>query len=237
MLSDSNLPKYFWAEAVATACYILNRILIRPLTDKTSYELIYSKKPKVSYFRIFESKCFILNTKDNLDKFDPKSDKGIFIGYSNRSKAYRVFNLRTNTIEETMHVSFDENFKIFEEINDEEDLITQNQESTETNNELNHPNKRIKLLKYHPIENILGDMQSVVKTRNQLSQMSNVAFISTIEPKNPEEASTDDSWILAMQEELNQFTRNDVWELVSRPENKTICDIPEIWQYQFNNLY
>ena len=48
-------------------------------------------------------------------------------------------------------------------------------------------------------------MQSVVKTRNQLSQMSNVAFISTIEPKNPKEASIDDSW--------NQFTRNDVGNL------------------------
>ena len=94
MLTDSNLPQNFWAEAVATTCYILNRTLIRPLTDKTSYELLYSKKPKVSYFRIFGSKCFILNTKDNLDKFDPKSDKGIFIGYSNRSKAHRVFNLK-----------------------------------------------------------------------------------------------------------------------------------------------
>ena len=121
-----------------------------------------------------------------------------------------MFNLRTNTIEETMHVSFDESLKNFEDKNDEEDLITQNQESTKNNNEINHPNKRIKLLKDHPIENVLGDMQSVVKTRNQLSQMSNVAFISTIERKNPKEASSNDSWILSMQEELNQFTRNDV---------------------------
>src|SRR5574338_1481057 len=126
MLSDSKLPKHFWAEAVATACYILNRILIRPLTDKTTYELLHGKKSKVSYFRIFGSKCFILNTKDNLDKFDPKSDKGIFIGYSNRSKAYRVFSLRTNTIEETMHVLFDENFKEVDHTNDEDDLVISN---------------------------------------------------------------------------------------------------------------
>ena len=46
-----------------------------------------------------------------------------------------------------MHVSFDENFKNFEDTNDEEDLITQNQETTETNNEINHHNKKIKLLK------------------------------------------------------------------------------------------
>ena len=95
MLSDSNLPKHFWAEAVATACYILNRILVRPLTNKTPYELLYNKKPTVAYFKVFGSKCFILNTKDNLDKFEPKADKGFFIGYSNRSKAFRVFNLKT----------------------------------------------------------------------------------------------------------------------------------------------
>ena len=77
-------------------------------------------------------------------------------------------------------------------------------------------------------------MQSFVKTRNQLSQMSNVAFISTIEPKNPKEASTDDLWILAMQEELNQFTRNDVWELVPRPENKTIIGTKWVYKNKMN---
>ena len=79
-------------------------------------------------------------------------------------------------------------------------------------------------------------MQSVVKTRNQLSQMSNVAFISTIEPKNPKEASTDDSWILAMQEELNQFTRNDVWELVPRPEDKSIIGTKWVYKNKTNEL-
>lgn len=176
MLSDSNLPEHFWAEAVAIACYILNRILIWPLTDKTPYELLYKKKPKVSYFRIFRSKYFILNTKDNLDKFDPKFDKEIFIEYSNRSKACRIFNLRTNTIEGTMHVSFDENFKDVEQINDGEDFSTLNNESIETNNELIHPNKKVKLLKDHPIKNIPGDIVSVVRTRNQLNNMSNVHY-------------------------------------------------------------
>ena len=236
LLSDSKLPKHFWAEAVATACYILNRILIRPLTNKTPYELLFNKKPKVSYFRIFGSKCFILNTKDNLDKFDPKSDKGIFIGYSNRSKAYRVFNLRTNTIEETLHVSFDENFKEVDQINDEDDLVISNHESVDASNETFHPNKKIRLLKDHPVENVLGDIQSVVKTRNQLNSMSHVAFISSIEPKNPKEASSDDSWILAMQEELNQFTRNDVWELVPRPEDKSIIGTKWVYKNKLNEL-
>ena len=67
---DSHLLKYFWAEAVSIACYVLNRVLIRPILNKTSYELFYNRIPKVSYFKIFGYKCFILNTRDALDKFD-----------------------------------------------------------------------------------------------------------------------------------------------------------------------
>ena len=92
LLNGCSLPKHFWAEAVATACYVLNRISIRPLTKNTSYELFNNKKPNISYFKVFGSKCFILNTKDQLGKFDSKADEGIFVGYSELSKAYRVFN-------------------------------------------------------------------------------------------------------------------------------------------------
>ncbi|OAY43379.2 hypothetical protein MANES_08G063666v8 [Manihot esculenta] len=65
-------------------------------------------KPRVSYFRVFGCKCFILNNKDNLGKFDSKTDEGIFLGYSISSKSYRVFNKRTLIVEESMHVVFDE---------------------------------------------------------------------------------------------------------------------------------
>ena len=80
----------------------MNRVSIRPLTKHTPYELLNSRKPNISYFKVFGSKCFILNTKDQLGKFDPKSNEGIFIGYSERSNAYRVFNTRTKIIEETL---------------------------------------------------------------------------------------------------------------------------------------
>ena len=82
LLCESNLPKQFWTEAVSCACYVLNHVLLRSILNKTSYELFYERIPKISYFRVFRCKCFILNTKDNLDKFDSKSDEGIFIGYS-----------------------------------------------------------------------------------------------------------------------------------------------------------
>ena len=66
------------------------------------------RKPNVSYFRVFSCKCFVLNMKDNLDKFDAKSYEVIFVWYSNTSKAYTVFIRTTLTIEESMHVKFEE---------------------------------------------------------------------------------------------------------------------------------
>ena len=108
ILHENNLPNYFWAEAVNTSCYILNRVLIRSSLDKTPYELWKNKKPNISYFKVFGSKCFILNTKNNLGKFDAKSNVGILLGYSSSSKAYRVFNKKTMVVEESVHLVFDE---------------------------------------------------------------------------------------------------------------------------------
>ena len=107
ILHEYNLPLYFWAEAVNTSYYILNRVFKRPILIKTSYELWNNRKPKISYLRVFGYKCFI-NTKDNLGKFDSKADEGIFLGYSTSSKAYKVFNKRTLVVKESMHNVFDE---------------------------------------------------------------------------------------------------------------------------------
>ncbi|GJT35833.1 retrovirus-related pol polyprotein from transposon TNT 1-94 [Tanacetum coccineum] len=117
MLNEQSLPHKFWCNAVDTSTYILNRILIRVILGRTPYELLKGRKPTLDYFRVFGSKCFILNTKEYLTKFDPKSYE---------------------------------------------------------------------------------------------------------EPKNANEALADESWIVAMQEELNQFIANDVWELVPQPRNITI---------------
>jgi len=109
MLNESKLPKYFWADVVYTASYVLNRTLIRPIIKKTPYELYKGRKPCVSHLRVFGCKCFILNNdKDNLGKFDAKSDEGIHIGYALNGHVYRVFNKRLLTVEKSMHVVFDE---------------------------------------------------------------------------------------------------------------------------------
>ena len=69
MLSDANLPKYFWADAVSTACYVGNRVIIRPIIKKTPYELFKGRKPNIAHFHIFGCKCFVLNNdRDNLEE-------------------------------------------------------------------------------------------------------------------------------------------------------------------------
>ena len=91
LLSESNPPKYFWEDVVNTTCYVTNRVLMRPILKKTPYELCKGRKPKISHFKIFGCKCFILNNgKDNLGKFDANANKGIFLGYSSYIYIYTI---------------------------------------------------------------------------------------------------------------------------------------------------
>ncbi|GJU62503.1 retrovirus-related pol polyprotein from transposon TNT 1-94 [Tanacetum coccineum] len=84
------------------------RILIRPILGKTPYEIYSGRKPSLEYLKVFGSKCFILNTKDYLTKFYPKSYEGVFLGYSQNSKANIILNKHTMKVEESLNVTFDE---------------------------------------------------------------------------------------------------------------------------------
>ncbi|GJW42136.1 ribonuclease H-like domain-containing protein [Tanacetum coccineum] len=109
MLADSKLPTTFWAEAVNTACYVQNRVLVIKPHNKTPYELFHGRTPSLSFMRPFGCPVTILNTLYHLGKFDGKADEGFFVGYSVNSKAFRVFNSRTRIVEETLHITFLEN--------------------------------------------------------------------------------------------------------------------------------
>ncbi|GJT29007.1 putative ribonuclease H-like domain-containing protein [Tanacetum coccineum] len=109
MLADSKLPTTFWAEAVNIACYVQNRVLVVKPRNKTPYELFRGIKPALWFMRPFGCHVSILNTIDHLGKFDGKSDDGFFVGYSLSSKAFRVYNIRTRKVEESLHVEFLEN--------------------------------------------------------------------------------------------------------------------------------
>nr|GFB52584.1 retrovirus-related Pol polyprotein from transposon TNT 1-94 [Tanacetum cinerariifolium] len=109
MLADAKLPVTFWAEAVNTACYVQNRVLVNKSQNKTPYELFNCRTPAIGFLKPFGCHVMILNTLDNIGKFRAKGDEGYFIGYSMSSKAFRVFNKRTRRVEENLHVEFLEN--------------------------------------------------------------------------------------------------------------------------------
>ncbi|GJS64571.1 putative ribonuclease H-like domain-containing protein [Tanacetum coccineum] len=80
MLVDSKLPTTFWAEAVNTACYVLNRVLVIKPHNKTPYELIRGRTPLIDFMKPFGCLVTILNTKDHLGKFKKAADEDFLIG-------------------------------------------------------------------------------------------------------------------------------------------------------------
>nr|GEU82322.1 retrovirus-related Pol polyprotein from transposon TNT 1-94 [Tanacetum cinerariifolium] len=109
MLADSLLTIRFWAEAVNTACYVQNRVLVTKPHNKTPYEPLLGRTPSIAFMIPFGCHVTILNTLDPLGKFDGKVDEGFLVVYSVSSKVLRVFNNRTIIVQETLHINFLEN--------------------------------------------------------------------------------------------------------------------------------
>lgn len=91
IMRQTNVPPVFWAEAVNTACYVRNRCTTTALNGQLPYKLWKGKTLTVTYFQIFGSEAFVLNKNPQKGKLDSRSEEGIFMGYSNESKAYRVW--------------------------------------------------------------------------------------------------------------------------------------------------
>ena len=107
MLDEYKMPDLFWCDVINTTCHAINCLYLHKKLKKTSYELLTGNKPKVSYFRVFGCKCFILNKKPKTSKFAPKVDKGFLLGYGLNEHAYRVFNKTSGRVEITVDVIFD----------------------------------------------------------------------------------------------------------------------------------
>ena len=82
MIHGNKIPQRFWADALSTACYIVNMVYVRKGTTKTPYEMWNGRTRNLGYFHVFGCRCYILNDKDYLGKFDLRSDERIFMGYS-----------------------------------------------------------------------------------------------------------------------------------------------------------
>jgi hypothetical protein len=108
MLGEYKTPDRLWAEAINIACYSINRLYLHRILKKTSYELLTGKRPNVSFFRVFGSKCFILIKRGRNYKFAPKAVEGFLLGHDSNTRAYRVFNKSTRLVEVSCDIVFDE---------------------------------------------------------------------------------------------------------------------------------
>jgi len=106
IMLQANLPESLWAEAVNTATYLRNRCATKCLNGITPMEAWSKKKPYVGFLRIIGSKTIALNKTYQRGKFQPKGDEYILVGYSNESKAYRLWKPGTKTVIKARDVKF-----------------------------------------------------------------------------------------------------------------------------------
>lgn len=224
----------------------------------TPYEIWYDKKPNVSYFKIFGSRCYV--HKDDINgKFDQKSEEGTFLGCSTGSKVFKCLIKSSNKIVESANVKIYESKERNDEGNSKEPkdyeefvyvqprrIATLLETITEQGDEENiqsssdeedhiEPTKPI-LAKYvrrnHAQSYIIGDKDAQVMTRNKLRE--NTCLISKLEPRRVKEALNNEDWMKAMTEEIEQIKKNETWTLVPRPKEKNVIGTKWIFKNKLN---
>ncbi|KAK1696091.1 hypothetical protein QYE76_012788 [Lolium multiflorum] len=308
MLSEFNSPHNFWGEAISTAVHYSNRLFLRPLHNKTPYELLTGNKPNVTYIRVFGCKCLVKNNKGKLGKFETRTIEGIFVGYAENSHAYRYYNRSTGTIEVSCDVVFlEDNGSQVEQVvpcvagndddpssaikhmgighirpmevhNDDQDdgvevssspqvepsstqvepssatqdvSSTQDEPHPEEQEESPQPTEQDhdddqETSSTHvqaqvvPHDQVLARDEFIdhegtirkIKAATRASDMKVDLVLGSISKGVVHEALVDPDWVIAMQEELECFTRNEVWSLVERPKDHRINVIGTKWVFK-----
>jgi hypothetical protein len=121
MINDQNLSMFLWGEASMTTVYVHNRSPYRILKNMTPEEAFSEKKPSVEHLRIFGFPVYIDVPKDKRKKLEPSGKKGIFVGYTESSKYYRIYVSGQHKVEINRDVTFDENIRFRKSIEDSKD--------------------------------------------------------------------------------------------------------------------
>jgi transposase InsO family protein len=108
MIHDQDLPMHLWVEAARTTVYVQNKISHSALGFKTPEEMFTRKKPEVSHLKIFGCPVYLHIPKEKRTKLDPFRKKGVFVGYCEVSKAFRIYIPGYRQIEISRDVTFDE---------------------------------------------------------------------------------------------------------------------------------
>ncbi|GJZ00550.1 retrovirus-related pol polyprotein from transposon TNT 1-94 [Tanacetum coccineum] len=257
MLIYEKAPLFLWAEAVATACYTQNRSIVRLRHGKTPYKLLHDKPPDLSFFHVFDALCYPTNGSENLvvapvPDVSTGSPSSTNVDQDAPSPSHSQTTPETpppvipNDVEEDNH-----DIKIAHMGNDPyfgipiPEIPSDQSSSSDSIHTIVHPDHQIsehnsKWTKDHPLENIIGELARPVSTRLQLHEQALFcyydAFLTAVEPKTYKDALTQSCWIEAMQEELNEFERLEVWELVPRPDKVMVITLKWIYKVKLDEL-
>nr|GEY24345.1 hypothetical protein [Tanacetum cinerariifolium] len=134
MLTFANLPSVLWAEAIVTACFTQNRLIIHKRFDKTPYEIINKRKPNIKFFRVFGFRCYLLNDYEDVGKLKAKGDIGVLEpGLSNLNKTGKSSNLLVSQVDEASKKDLEDLFQDFyDEYFDSSKIIKSSTTNVET---------------------------------------------------------------------------------------------------------
>ncbi|GJS36744.1 retrovirus-related pol polyprotein from transposon TNT 1-94 [Tanacetum coccineum] len=200
------------------------------VVERTPYELLHDRKPDLSYLYVFGALCYPNNDSENLGNLQAKADIGIFIGYAPKKKAYHIYNRRTQKIIETIHVNFDELTAMASEQSSLEHALHEMTPTTPMFEEFYSPPASVASLV--PVKEASTPVES---TGSPSSTIVDQDAPSLIEPKTYKEALTHSCWIEAMLEDLNEFERLKVWELVPLPDKVMVITLK--WIYKEEGIY
>ena len=252
MLKAKNLPKNFWAEAVACAVFVLNRCPTRSVLGRTPEEAWSGNKPDVSFLRVFGCVAYPHIPDERRKKLDDKSEKCIFIGYSDTTKGYKLYNPVTEKVIISRDVQFfedeawDWNQKgdqksitiedepLEKEIEEPPSSSTSGTSSPTAASE--PPLRRSQRLRETPAK-----FRDYVVTGGDGSDnngitdetLVNFCLFAECDPVTYDEAAADERWIHAMDEEIHSIEKNDTWVLTSLPPGKKPIGVKWVYKTKY----
>ena len=223
LLKESNLPQNMWVYAVKTAVFIRNRCYSQS-RQQTPYFLMTGEKPNLEKMQTFGSVCYAYEHTPK-GKLDARATKGIFVGFSQRSPAYLVYNPESHSVRSYRCVKFILNSESDQTENSETKICLKEDDQNEAviendNAELNEPRRSSRVHK--PPEYLCDYVTSVGGYDEMIDQCYKVTMGIPLNYEQAMNSAQANSWQIAMDNEMNSLKENDVFLLVPRPEGKPV---------------
>ncbi|GJS45530.1 retrovirus-related pol polyprotein from transposon TNT 1-94 [Tanacetum coccineum] len=191
------------------------------------------KKPDLSFFCVFGALCYPTNDNDDLGKLDAKADIGP--GLHSMTPATSCSGLVPNSVSKQPSAAPRAVVLADSPVSTSIDHDAPSSRSSSNVRQTHTPFEHLgKWTKNHPIANVIGDPSCYVSTRKQLQTDAMWcyfdAFLTSVEPKHFKQAMKEPSWIDAMQEEIHEFQRLEVWELVPCPDKVLLIKLKWIYK-------